>query len=282
KMSYLFFLFFFLSHPASIANQIASFDPYFLLLFHPSMAKFDQSVHRFQQTDFLDALSQKEWNLQRAKLLRELRNQKKDLSSRSLQGFYSKLPQLKRDFPHEEDYISEYQKLRSQYLGLGQDSFLETEYSRFYKNDQESLKIFSKIWRDIRVVMAQLQKKKEYLFFLPLYRESQQIARKPYNLQFSGKNMGISPYLDYSYHYSSINKQEEVWIRLKDQLKHQEATRELLYPHMSSKFVLYGYEDVTELLLKAILLRNNVEQEIVSIVSDVYQMWLTKKQKEDI
>ncbi|PCJ21497.1 MAG: hypothetical protein COB02_02575 [Candidatus Cloacimonadota bacterium] len=259
------------------AQKIASFDPYFLLLFHPMMAKFDQSVHRFQKENFKNKMTKKEWHLQRGKLLKELRNQKENIKSKDLQSFYVQLPKLKKDFPLEKDYIREYTKLRLTYLGLHHKNNLEKDFLIFYQNDKKSIRIFSKMWRDIRVAMSKIQKKKKYLFFLPIYKEVNNVSKKPYNLQFIDNKMGISSYLDFTLKSSKIDNEKYIRYRLKDHFKHITKTRDLLYPFMKSKFVLYGLEDVTDLILKEVLKDNHLNKELVLIVSNVYKTWLNKQ-----
>ncbi|MCO4783140.1 MAG: hypothetical protein KC646_12520 [Candidatus Cloacimonetes bacterium] len=274
KLNICFILFVF-SCSKVYAQKIASFDPYFLILFHPLMADFDQSVHRFLKPKG-ESFTKLEWNIQREKLLRELRNQKQSKQNKNIIGFYSKLPQLKKRYPVEKDYNKEYQKLRNEYLGLNEDPFLTKEYVKFYYNDKESLAIFSRIWRDIRVVMAQLQQEHEYLFYLPIYKDQVQVAKKPYNLNFSGTQLGASAYLKYT-----TNPQKLAKIELDDQFENIEKMRDLLYPHLDSKFVLYGLRDVSAILLKKILKKNQIEDEISDIVSNVYEMWLSKNNKDN-
>lgn len=263
--------------PTVSAQKIASFDPYFLILFHPLMIEFDQSVHRFLKKND-SSLSKIEWNIQREKLLRELRGQRQTQQNKSIAGFYAKLPDLKRRFPSNNDYNREYQKLRSVYLGVGEVNHLNEEYSKFYHNDKESLEIFSRIWRDIRVVMAQLQQENEYLFYLPIYKEKSQVVKKPYNLKFSGANLGVSDYLGFSLKSKQVQNADQVENHLNSHFKNIEKTKALLYPYLKSKFVLYGLEDVSEILLKKVLQRNKVPIEITEIVGNVYNAWLTKKQ----
>lgn len=262
------------------AQKIASFDPYFLILFHPLMSDFDQSIHRFLKQNN-SSLSKSEWNIQREKLLRELRNQKQTLKNKSTVDFYSKLAGLKKRFPNQEDYHKQYKKLRAEYLGIGQESELQSEYSKFYYNDQESLEIFSRIWRDIRVVMAQLQQQNEYLFYLPIYKDEPHVIKKPYNLKLSANNIGVSEYLNFTLKSPQIKGENQVENHLLDYFDKVGQIKELLYPHLKSKFVLYGLEDVSAILLQKILLKNQITNEITDIIGNVYKMWLQKRRSTD-
>ena len=264
------------THQVNSANFVGLFDPYFVILFHPSMQNYDHGMQRFIKKN-LGKLNDLEWLEERKAAIRTY-NRRNELASakqtNAMQKFYEEVLELRRIGIYGDELKKATKSLRLKYFGKNIDALASLQ--NYYLTDQQNLERLNNIFEDLSKAIQQVQNHRKLYFMVPIRKNSVSVGIKTFSHTFQFDLSGINQYWKL-YNHLKLNSDkinnDRIEAQLNDYIAGAHEYDSLLYSNLPSDLIIHGDQDHTTGVLEKIYAKNNQSLNHAKIIGELYELW---------